>query len=497
MAPKRPCLSDNSDSDIEIIEVPRKKAVCQPTPARTPVTPATPARTPAKPVVILDDDDDDLEIIEVRSALAKRPAPTPAPLPAASPATIYADNAALLGSARRAALAPAAAPIASRRVSGVHTLADLPDYNADFNPPAPVYQPPAAPLPTPTRRKPAAPKTKTPSKGCVQTPTTASCPIPRSRVRYSYGRSSTSYSPEPRAPAAAPAVTPATPAASAPRRPSASSAAASNRNKDSPSYRPKRFRPHCPAAVAERLSRALSQRLIVLSRSGYSPTTYSETFTMAGTTGNVYTIKICDIPTCDCPDAKKGNTCKHLLYVMARVLGAREGLVYQAGLTREEVEEVFSRPGAQGAGLGNSAQGSQGAVLGTVAQRKPISDQDPCPICFSEITSSELENGELLYCRAQCGANVHKECFGFWRRTKGTDVTCVLCRQAWVEEVRDGAGLEEVLRDMGGHRVEEGYLNVAEELGISGQRDTSSYYAGPGGFGRRGRERYGWRVGLF
>ncbi|KAI5813942.1 hypothetical protein BZA77DRAFT_250886, partial [Pyronema omphalodes] len=252
--------------------------------------------------------------------------------------------------------------------------------------------------------------------------------------------------------------------------------------------RPKRFRPHCPAAVAERLSRALSQRLIVLSRSGYSSATHSETFTMAGTTGNVYTIRICSIPTCDCPDAGKGNTCKHLLYIMARVLGAREELVYQAGLTREELEEIFSRAGTRGTGVGE--------ILGSLVHRKPISAEDPCPICFSEITTEELENEELLYCKAQCGANVHKECFGFWRRTKGADVTCVLCRQPWIEEYRDGMALQQVLDDIGG-RTEEGYINVARELGISGVRDTSSYHAGPGGFTRRGRERYGWRAGLF
>jgi hypothetical protein len=36
---------------------------------------------------------------------------------------------------------------------------------------------------------------------------------------------------------------------------------------------------------------------------------------IAGTTGNIYTIKIALVPTCSCPDSSKGNQCKHIVYV--------------------------------------------------------------------------------------------------------------------------------------------------------------------------------------
>ena len=36
---------------------------------------------------------------------------------------------------------------------------------------------------------------------------------------------------------------------------------------------------------------------------------------MAGTTGNIYTITISQIPQCTCPDNRKGNQCKHIVYV--------------------------------------------------------------------------------------------------------------------------------------------------------------------------------------
>ncbi|KAF8544052.1 hypothetical protein BDD12DRAFT_915579 [Trichophaea hybrida] len=217
--------------------------------------------------------------------------------------------------------------------------------------------------------------------------------------------------------------------------------------------RPKRFRPHPPQSVQSRLHRALSQRLIVLSRSG-APTTSppTETFTITGSTGNVYTIVIGPIPSCDCPDGGNGrNTCKHILYILSKVLKAPEGLVYQAGLL-------------------NKREGG----------RKPLG-QDDCPICYSGFEEGE----ETTWCKAMCGTNVHKSCFDEWRkmgRGRG-GVTCVMCRTPWEEEVG------EVVGDVVGRKKKgrDGYVNVAGELGISTIRDTSTYsewFSGRRGFGR-------------
>jgi hypothetical protein len=40
-----------------------------------------------------------------------------------------------------------------------------------------------------------------------------------------------------------------------------------------------------------------------------------EVFDIAGTTGNVYQVTISKVPSCSCPDAAKGNQCKHIVYV--------------------------------------------------------------------------------------------------------------------------------------------------------------------------------------
>lgn len=54
-------------------------------------------------------------------------------------------------------------------------------------------------------------------------------------------------------------------------------------------------------------------------------------------------------PTCTCPDFAKGNLCKHILFVMLRVLKlpSNDPLVWQKALMSAEVEEVLSGARAQ------------------------------------------------------------------------------------------------------------------------------------------------------
>ena len=40
-----------------------------------------------------------------------------------------------------------------------------------------------------------------------------------------------------------------------------------------------------------------------------------ETIEMVGSTGNIYSVHICQMPSCTCPDNQKGNQCKHIVYV--------------------------------------------------------------------------------------------------------------------------------------------------------------------------------------
>lgn len=185
-----------------------------------------------------------------------------------------------------------------------------------------------------------------------------------------------------------------------------------------------------------------------------------ETIELAGSTGNVYTITICKVPKCNCPHAEKGNQCKHIIYVMNRVLRAPTNLQYQLALLSDELREILSKaPPILSAD--NTAKDGH---------RKEMTDD--CPICCTEF---EPESEEIVWCKAACGNNVHKTCFEQWAATKqgaADGVTCPFCRTPWMED-------EDVVKKIvkSGKKNAEGYVNVAEELGISTQRDNSTYHS--------------------
>jgi hypothetical protein len=80
----------------------------------------------------------------------------------------------------------------------------------------------------------------------------------------------------------------------------------------------RRFRAHPPASYIERLDRVRTQRMFLIDRTRQTSadkTHEEETFDLAGITGNVYRVTISKIPSCTCPDAAKGNQCKHIVYV--------------------------------------------------------------------------------------------------------------------------------------------------------------------------------------
>lgn len=147
---------------------------------------------------------------------------------------------------------------------------------------------------------------------------------------------------------------------------------------------------------------------------------------------------------------------------MSRVLRAKYEHTYQLALVPSELREIF----ANAPPIDAPADGSQDK------NRKPI-DSD-CPICFCEFEAESKES--IVWCRAACGQNIHKECFETWAATKrrgggGGDVTCPFCRSVW-------QGDEKMVKDIkkGGKVTREGYVNVADQLGISTQRGRLKHF---------------------
>ncbi|KAI9657511.1 MAG: hypothetical protein M1831_004127 [Alyxoria varia] len=288
---------------------------------------------------------------------------------------------------------------------------------------------------------------------------------------------------------------------------------------DAREKRARRWRSKAPVSYSVILERAQTQRMFVIERKNTesTPDEPEQTVEIAGTTGNLYKVVVNHVPSCTCPHAVKGNQCKHIVYVMHHVLKAPSELQYQLALTTPELHTIFSKapPLPQDAAK-SQAQASQGASASTGAtladgedsdcnapihesfaagNRKPI--EDDCPICCTEFPSTraeqkkQLQAGSILYCKAACGNNVHRECFLQWasvQRSKGErDVTCPFCRTAWEWDKgtkpasgrnkapttwKEGDDIDRTNVTMSG----DGYLNVAGQLGLSGLRDYSGYH---------------------
>jgi len=224
----------------------------------------------------------------------------------------------------------------------------------------------------------------------------------------------------------------------------------------------KRWRDKAPQSYQEIRARALTQRMFALDRQRdlSNPELPTETVTLAGTTGNVYSIRIDKVPSCNCPHALKGNQCKHIVYVLARVLRVPEHLEYQLAFITPELQEIFARA--------PPLPSEQAANSEKDGNRKSLEGE--CPICCVDF-EPENTTEEVVYCKASCGNNVHKTCFEQWAATaKGKDVTCPFCRATW-------QGDEDMLKKLttSGTVNDEGYVNVADQLGL-GPRDYSTYH---------------------
>ncbi|KAH7930785.1 hypothetical protein BV22DRAFT_999663 [Leucogyrophana mollusca] len=262
-----------------------------------------------------------------------------------------------------------------------------------------------------------------------------------------------------------------------------------------PEKRGAMFKKKCPQNILERVDRVMSQRFFMVDRSR-NGNELREEFKVLGSTGNVYTVIINKTPSCNCPDATKGNHCKHILFIYLKVLQVSQesGLWYQKALLTSELETIFAQAPAAPNSVAQQrvrdayarATGSKSAAAvseDTTKKRKMPEPDDDCPICYENMHGASAAT--LVWCET-CGNGVHKECFGQWAKSAGRNLTCVFCRAAWVGPDAGGKGKG---KGKGGIATSEGYINLGSVAGLSQERDTSSYYHGP----RRGERHYGYQ----
>ncbi|KAH9070539.1 hypothetical protein Ae201684P_002896 [Aphanomyces euteiches] len=233
------------------------------------------------------------------------------------------------------------------------------------------------------------------------------------------------------------------------RSPTLHCGAASSRKKDKESkadYSPvddekrlSRYRSTPNQQTRDRIERAKHQRMFMIEKQVLSP--LHQTFAVLGSTGNIYTVSIEHVPTCTCPDFLRGNLCKHILFVYLKCLrvNASSPLVFQKALLTSELRVIFEsasrvdpRVVANHQVIAHYKAAMNGESLEQEevrVEQKSLEGTD-CPICFEDLADGR----PVVWCKAQCGNNIHNECFDQWKKSKlqsGGQLTCVYCRSPW------------------------------------------------------------------
>ncbi|KAG1855127.1 hypothetical protein C8R48DRAFT_720864 [Suillus tomentosus] len=265
-------------------------------------------------------------------------------------------------------------------------------------------------------------------------------------------------------------------------------------NEPAPEKRGAMFKKKCPQNILDRVDRVMSQRFFMVDRKRTGDELREE-FSVLGSTGNVYTVVIDKTPSCNCPDANKGNHCKHILFIFLKVLQVSQssGLWYQKALLTSELQEIFAHaPPAPNSVTNQRVRDAYARATGKatttpseesepVKKRRAPGPEDDCPICYESMHGAD-EN-TLIWCET-CVNAVHKECFTQWAKSCGRNITCVFCRSPWVNVSTGGQAAGK-----GKASVSEGYINLGTVAGLSQERDTSSYHHGS----RRGYRHYGYQ----
>ncbi|WVQ98791.1 hypothetical protein IAU59_005922 [Kwoniella sp. CBS 9459] len=268
-----------------------------------------------------------------------------------------------------------------------------------------------------------------------------------------------------------------------------------------------RYASGCPDKFFKKFKKAISQRLFMVAREkGGNGHQQYEDFKILGSTGNVYTTRICSKPKCDCPDYLfNGRTiCKHTIFVLIRVLKVPDEsyLWYQPTLTASEIEQIFANaPPTPSEAIHAGAHKAYMKATGATVEEEEVAEEvkaqaeaaginlkrlevigDDCPICYEEMTEEDVKEDRMVYddTPTGCGKDLHKECFDMWAKTagsvlvnKGQAVTCVWCRAPWPVPGGTNASPSKgqgKVRISGQNYHSMGYMNMAEVAGINQPR---------------------------
>ena len=255
----------------------------------------------------------------------------------------------------------------------------------------------------------------------------------------------------------------------------------------------------------ERINRALTQRLYLVNQEEVVPTDddngLARSYAVLGSTNNVYDIHIGKIPTCSCPDFEKGHLCKHVLFVMLKVLRVPQNspLVYQKALLQSELQSIFAAAPPipshgvvassvivsayqQATGKSPGKGSSSTEAIGVDAEEEEskedadvLDEECDCPICFEAMP---LKVTEALERCCTCKKRIHKDCIEHWFKLSKN---CPMCRGPWLTAANAlKRGLEKRGRGGDGGRYinisATGNVSAAAEVDVDDNNDDNDGY---------------------
>ena len=179
--------------------------------------------------------------------------------------------------------------------------------------------------------------------------------------------------------------------------------------------------------MASRKERAFIQNIYLLHMVP-SDNEYIRNFKVVGTTRNIYDVSIKEKPSCTCKDYENGNICKHIYFIMLRVMRIIGDV--KNNYSKEELLELFENI----PDYINIDLLYDDVIIDDKIEEKNVPQKfdDMCPVCLDDITN---ETPELDYCKYGCGKSVHNKCFQIWNNTNPYGQNkCLFCRIDWIKE---------------------------------------------------------------
>ena len=170
-----------------------------------------------------------------------------------------------------------------------------------------------------------------------------------------------------------------------------------------------------------RFLRGLQQPISCINHEVLNSDNNTGLFKIKGTTNNIYTIIISNIPTCTCIDYKKRKqNCKHIYYILLKFFKAipSDTYLWESSWDFNTINLLWANYNSQ------ITEKKDAEVV-----QKCIKENECC-ICLNDFT----DDYKVCYCKYSCGNNFHVKCFKSWEKismTQNIDLKCPLCRNLW------------------------------------------------------------------